>query len=616
MSNPNSNPSPTIPSTASDPELLSKFEPVVRYTLGEQFFPMDVERYVRASSLWVRNPNGTEHEVVPEGELTLDALVESRAADFGSIQYLKFVSPMNLSDSAKALRDSDRLQRDRQNVFHPGMGRLARGGMLPRVADAIFSGTLLLRGRVPGATAAAAAVSYAQMQNARELYEYQGRVVRQNGWTMLQYWFFMAYNNWRSGFNGVNDHESDWEMIVVYLYEDAGTLQPEWVAYASHDFHGADLRRRWDDRAELELVDGHPVVYAGAGSHAAYFHRGEYQAEVGLPLPALAVRVIRGINNFWTNTLGQQSRAGNPFRIPFVDYARGDGLQIGPGQPHQWTLNLIGEETPWVREYRGLWGLFASDPISGENAPAGPMYNRDGSPRASWYDPLGFSELDKVAPPPLEIRQLRDQIAELDRREAELGAEILAKADELQEVGGRYASMRGNPHLAKPYRALGKTLDEMANAVRELRREHSENRAVRETLQRRLELREAGIKDPPHAHIKKMAVPVTVAQMRFNRLAEFWASISLSVLLLAIIALVIFGVERLFASIVILVIVFVILESVLRGTVIRTVNGIAVFLAVIAGIILLWHFWLQILLGVLFALAVYLLVQKVRELAN
>jgi hypothetical protein len=42
-----------------------------------------------------------------------------------------------------------------------------------------------------------------------------------------------------------------------------------------------------------------------------------------------------------------------------------------------------------------MWGLYAQDPISGENAPAGPMYNRDGSVRAGWYDPLGFAELDK-----------------------------------------------------------------------------------------------------------------------------------------------------------------------------------------------------------------------------
>ena len=35
---------PGIPSTTADLELLREFEPVVRFTGGEQFFPMDVER--------------------------------------------------------------------------------------------------------------------------------------------------------------------------------------------------------------------------------------------------------------------------------------------------------------------------------------------------------------------------------------------------------------------------------------------------------------------------------------------------------------------------------------------------------------------------------------------
>ncbi len=128
------------------------------------------------------------------------------------------------------------------------MGRLARGGFLPRVADALFSLSLLMRGKVSPATAAAAELAYERMHEKEEKYTYYGRVVRQNGWVILQYWFFFCYNSWRSGFHGVNDHESDWEMITLYLYEEKGKLYPEWAAYASHDFHGDDLRRRWDDR--------------------------------------------------------------------------------------------------------------------------------------------------------------------------------------------------------------------------------------------------------------------------------------------------------------------------------------------------------------------------------
>jgi hypothetical protein len=242
-----------IPSTATDLELLRTFEPVVRYTAGEQLFPMDVERYVRACSLWLYHPDDRDEEIVAEGDLTMESLVEPRPAEFGSVIYLRFVGPMGLEDSTHALNDLRKLKSSQATKFRAGVGRLARGGLLPRVGDGLFSASLLLRGKVPGATAAAAVLKYNAMQERDERYVYHGRVVRQSGWIVCQYWFFFAYNNWRSGFHGVNDHESDWEMIAVYLYEQDGGLVPEWVAYASHDFHGADLRRRWDDPVDLQF---------------------------------------------------------------------------------------------------------------------------------------------------------------------------------------------------------------------------------------------------------------------------------------------------------------------------------------------------------------------------
>src|SRR3712207_8213752 len=42
---------------------------------------------------------------------------------------------------------------------------------------------------------------------------YYGRVVTDGGYTICQYWFFYAFNDWRSTFHGVNDHEADWEMV-------------------------------------------------------------------------------------------------------------------------------------------------------------------------------------------------------------------------------------------------------------------------------------------------------------------------------------------------------------------------------------------------------------------
>jgi membrane protein implicated in regulation of membrane protease activity len=70
----------------------------------------------------------------------------------------------------------------------------------------------------------------------------------------------------------------------------------------------------------------------------------------------------------------------------------------------------------------------------------------------------------------------------------------------------------------------------------------------------------------------------------------------------------------LWVTIAVLILIFIAIESILRGTVIQTLNGIAVFLAVVTALILLWHFWQQILLGLIFVLAVFLLLQKIREL--
>jgi len=605
---------PTAPVGTPDIDLLRQFEPVVRFTKGEQFFPTDVDRYVAECSLWAHYPDGREEIVVKQGELTLDKLVQQRPAVFGTVRFLRFIETLTLSEAAIALTEQAQLRRKLGNYFKVGMGRLARGGFLPRLADALFSLSFLLRGKVSSATAAAAELAFNRMHAEDEKYVYYGRVVRQNGWTVLQYWYFYCYNSWRSGFHGVNDHESDWEMVNLYLYEDEGELVPEWAAYASHDFHGDDLRRRWDDLQELDFVDGHPVIYAGAGSHASYFRPGEYQAEVTLPLPSWVNGITRAMNKFWTEVLDQP--AGNPFRIPFVDFARGDGMKVGQGEKHAWSPELIDESTLWVSQYRGLWGLFARDPISGENAPAGPMYNRDGSPRGSWYDPLGFAGLDKVPPPFQALGYLQKSCDEVAARQTELDNLIPKKAGDLQELGIKLKGMEGNPHLAKQYAMLEKKSNALADEVKNLRRENSENTALLQGLTQRLERMKAGMQDDPRAHVRHLAVPVLAARVRFGRAAETWAAISLSLMLFAIAALVFFAPSFIWAGLVIIMILFVLAESILRGAFVETMTRITLLLALVSAFILFIHFWDIIVVGGLIALGVFLMWQRLRELTG
>jgi hypothetical protein len=605
---------PSAPATATDRELLRTFEPVVRFTHGEQFFPTDVERYIAQASLWAHYPDGREENLVESGQLDMDKLTQPREYPFGTVEYLRLNEPVGLADSARILSEVSRHRKENDNVFRAGRGRLARGGFLPRIADAIFSVSFFFRGKVSSVTAAAAELDYEEARGEDERYVYYGRVVRQGGWTALQYWFFYYYNSWRSGFHGVNDHESDWENILVYLYEQDGRLYPEWVAYASHDFHGDDLRRRWDDRGELDLVDGHPVVWAGAGSHASYFRQGEYQSPVALPVPGWLSSFARGLSSFWTRTLGQAGRVRDPFRIPFVDFARGDGKSIGPGQAESWDPVVIDESTPWVSQYRGLWGLYAHDPISGENAPAGPMYNRGGSPRQSWYDPLGFAGLDKEPPPPLALGLLSDDCHRLEMRQEELRGLVRQKTLELQALGVQMGGMEGNPHLVTRYKALLDKSDTLRTELSGLRREASENEAVLSALQQRLALLNEGRKPDPRAHIKKLGQPVAQKEVRFNRAAEAWGAISLSVILFGIVAIMVFARGYVWVGLLVMVVAFIVIESILRAEYERTITGVASVLAVVTAILLIAHWWAWIIIVLIASLAVFLLVQKIREL--
>ena len=553
--------------------------------------------------------------MIKQGELSLEKLVETRPAAFGTIRYLRFIENLNLVEAAQVLADQAALRRDLGSHFHAGIGRLARGGFLPRLVDGLFSLSFLLRGRVSAATAAAAELDYNEIFKENKKYTYYGRVVRENGWTILQYWFFFCFNSWRSGFHGVNDHESDWEMANIYLYEHDGQLIPEWAAYASHDFKGDDLRRRWDDQDELKIIDGHPVIFAGAGSHASYFRRGEYQAEVNLPLPDWFSGLIRSWNKLWTETLGQP--AVNSFHIPFVDFARGNGIGIGPSRHRAWSPVLINESTPWVSQYRGLWGLFARDPISGENAPAGPMYNRDGSPRAAWYDPLGFAGLDKVPPPPQALLMLDSNCQKVSKRQETLEKSIPEKAADLQALGIKLKGMEGNPHLARQYAALEKEINSLSAEVRALRREYSENAALYQGLTQRLAHIKAGGEDDPRAHIHHLAIPDDPTQvLRFNRASETWAAISLSLLLFAIATLIFFAPKYIWAGLTIILILFLVTESILRGAFTQTVARITLLLAMVATVILFLHFWKWIIVGILLAMGISLMYQRLRELTG
>jgi hypothetical protein len=73
-----------------------------------------------------------------------------------------------------------------------------RGRLLARLVDALNRVSLLFRGSVPGGSAARSFLLQRDHLAPDEPTQF-GRVVRDVGWIVCQYWFFYAFNNWAFG---------------------------------------------------------------------------------------------------------------------------------------------------------------------------------------------------------------------------------------------------------------------------------------------------------------------------------------------------------------------------------------------------------------------------------
>jgi hypothetical protein len=602
-----------------DLQLLRTYEPVLRYTAGELFLPTSVEAYLARCSLWAdtggRRRHRTAEQLVPPGGLTPRGLAGAGQRHRERPLYLRFVQEQLTRREVAAWRREDRPRLR-------GKARFAAVGVLARLIDALVRLSLLVRGRVPGGLVAAAhrlgAATIADAESGA-VRTYYARVVRTAGYTVLQYWYFYAFNDWRSTFYGVNDHEADWETVAVYLVDDVdapGGVAPVWVAASTHDLAGPDLRRRWDD-PQLDREGDHPVVYCGAGSHSGAFVPGDYV--VSVELPALR-RVVGRLQQVRRRLLPWTSEPGRgAFALPFVDYARGDGEAIGARHDLTWRVERIDDATPWVCDYRGLWGLDTHDPLGGERAPAGPRYERTGAVRQRWTDPLGWVGLAAVPATPAEERVLlRARIATLDAELRSVDGEIDAER----------TAVRGLTAQARSLTA--------ANDTRALRRDRTDEGRRRERglaalVARRSTLAEeraahstylTGPRDPgpPDAHLLHPHLPYAAQTDLRSRFLRVWAAVSTPVLVLGLGGLLARPSVPVLTGFLTFLVVFGVVEAIGRRRVLAfaTILGaLALWILAVAGLILaLLSSWHLVLAGLLAVVALVLLVVNVRELRS
>jgi hypothetical protein len=599
----------------SELEMLRRFEPILRFTHGELFFPCSVEEYVQHCDLYLGRADGGDESrlLAPRGSIDLDTLGKLHPPSQHHQHFLRFVDrPLEGRELARWL------YRDSRPAFS-ARGRLARVGLAIRTLDSIFELVLLLRGHVPGGTVAAAESKYQRIREKDAGYPYYGRVERRAGYIVLQYFYFYTMNDWRTTFHGVNDHEADWEQILIYLEDCGENPRPLWIAGSVHEFAGQDLRRRWDDPVLLRRGD-HPVIFAAAGSHANYHQPGEYLAryEVGFFKPIS--RTVDRVRRLWTEILRQGDptmigdRIAGLLRFPYVDYARGDGRSIGPGEQHEWDPILIQPEDGWIENYKGLWGLATSDPFEGESAPAGPKFNRDGSIRQTWADPVGWTGLHKVATPGESIELLQFRLGEILQ-------DLLAAEHEIDELEDAL------PQLGLEVEALGRS--EVFNSILEERRRavmdaeatldsvisrRSALIQTSEAIQLHIERIEEGDLGDPTSHIRQFHVPLSREEVQESRIVETWAAISVGGLLFGFVLILLFFPQIWIQAAGGMVLAFLAIDAALRRHLTDLLVAISVLLALVSLGVLLFEFFVETVVIVVALLSLLIIVDNFREI--
>jgi hypothetical protein len=283
---------------------------------------------------------------------------------------------------------------------------------------------------------------------------YYGRVLHEtdkanNQWTILQYHFFYAFNDWRLAANGMNHHEGDWEMTAVYLKNDA----PYAVLFSQH---GAGNIEKWETTSKaLDKLGNetmHPVVYVALGSHANY-SKPEVIRSPSMYKPGRLQRILFRLDG-WIHYIfmlinpSQKARqiaikelqaqrthffAEDAFiymrdeadhyvvSLP-MELASGDGFRLGMQGDNlregvvksssylkrvmsdrkttrpkvkEWRRALLNPEPEWV-QYKGLWGVKSM--LKEESGPPGPKWDRPKkdqpavNERKRWGRPLDWLE--------------------------------------------------------------------------------------------------------------------------------------------------------------------------------------------------------------------------------
>ncbi|MDP8947061.1 MAG: hypothetical protein M3N09_03020, partial [Actinomycetota bacterium] len=147
-----------------------------------------------------------------------------------------------------------------------------------------------------------------------------------------------------------------------------------------------------------------------------------------------------------------------------------------------------------------------------------------------------------------------------------------------------------------------------------LRARLATDEALSETLRDYADRLRVGEREPARAHITRAHRPASETELRVSRVAEAWAAVSVSLVLISFVAIALFEREHLISMLVVSIALFAFAEAGFRGRLVKLISSVNIGLAVVATLILVYEFFWQLVVAAVLILGLYVLWDNLREL--
>jgi cation transport ATPase len=161
-----------------------------------------------------------------------------------------------------------------------------------------------------------------------------------------------------------------------------------------------------------------------------------------------------------------------------------------------------------------------------------------------------------------------------------------------------------------------RNIEELSTEVEEMRAELAEDEVLHESLGDHAERLRNGERPPARAHMSHPARPVSEEETRAGRVAQLWASISVAAVLLTLFVIFAYERQHLLSALVFAIAMFAFIEAGFRRRLTRFIVSANIGLAIVGALVLLQHYFWQIIVLAVLAVGLYILWENLRELGR